>query len=133
MEPLLPNGSKILLLVGFYRGKNLPERGDIVAYDYGGNRHPLIKMVRGLPGDAAEIDPIRKTLRINGEYLANSAGTPYSFTDGELRLLGLYVKGGRLPDEGYFIFGDNVRNSVDSRKFGAVSKNDFYGKFIPKP
>jgi hypothetical protein len=74
-------------------------------------------MVRGLPSDAAEIDLIRKTLKINGEYLTNSAGTPYVFTNGELQLLGLYVKGGHLPSGGYFIFGDNVGNSVDSRKF----------------
>lgn len=133
MEPLLRDGSKIRLLVGYYRNANLPERGDIVAYDYGGNRHPLIKIVRGLPGDAAEIDSGRKALKINGQYLANSVGTPYVFTAGELQLLELYVKNGRLPAEGYFIFGDNVANSVDSRKFGAVSKNDFYGKFIPKP
>jgi signal peptidase I len=133
MEPLLPNGTKILLQIWYYQGRNLPERGDIIAYNYGGNEHPIIKVVRGLPGDATEIDPIRKTIKINGEYLTNSIGTLFSFTDGELRLMWLYTKSGYLPAEGYLIFGDNVRDSIDSRKFGAVSKYDFYGKFIPKP
>ena len=133
MEPLLPRGSKVILQVWYYDHGKLPAHGDIIAYNYGGSRHPIIKTIRGIPGDKAEIDPVGKTLKINGEYLANSVGARYSFTSGELRMLGLYVKDGKIPDDGYFIFGDNVKYSADSRKFWAVSKNDFYGKFILKP
>lgn len=129
MEPLIPNGAKVRLVVGYYADR-LPEQGDIVAYDYGGNQHPLIKVVRALPGDAIEIDSTRKNIIINGKPLQNSVGTPYVFTDGELQMLQLYAKDGHLTAGGYFVFGDNVTNSVDSRKFGAISVENFYGKFI---
>lgn len=132
MEPLLPNGSTLLLLVDYYK-TNLPKHGDIIAYHYGGNAHPLIKSVRAIPGDTVMLDSERKALIINGSPLVNSVGTPYTFTSGELQLLGLYTKTGILPAGAYLVFGDNVMNSIDSRKFGAISAENFYGKFIPKP
>ncbi|MDD2745360.1 MAG: signal peptidase I [Candidatus Gracilibacteria bacterium] len=132
MEPLLPNGSTILLLVDYYK-TNTPKHGDIIAYHYGGNQHPLIKTIRAIPGDMVMLDIKGKTLIINGIPLVNSAGTPYIFTSGELQLLGLYTKTGTLPVGAYLVFGDNVTNSIDSRKFGAISADNFYGKFILKP
>lgn len=132
MEPLIPNGSKVQLLVGYY-ANHLPKRGDIIAYDYGGNQHPLIKVIRAVPGDRIDIDTDRKTIRINGEYLTNSIGDSYIFTHGELEMLKLYAKDGTLTPGGYFVFGDNVTNSIDSRKFGAIAPENFYGKFILKP
>ncbi len=45
-------------------------------------------------------------------------------------MLGLYVKDGHIPPESYLIFGDNVMNSIDSRKFGAVSLENFKGRFF---
>lgn len=132
MEPLLPNGSVIFLLVDYYK-TNTPKHGDIIAYHYGGNEHPLIKSIRAIPGDSVALDTKRKTLIINGIPLVNSIGTPYTFTSGELQLLGLYTKTGTLPTWAYLVFGDNVTNSIDSRKFGAISVDNFYGKFILKP
>ena len=96
MEPLLLNGSVIYLLVDYYK-TNAPKHGDIIAYHYGGNEHPLIKSIRAIPGDSVALDAKRKTLIINGKPLVNSVGTPYTFTSGELKLLGLYTKTGTLP------------------------------------
>lgn len=61
--------------------------------------------------------------------MTNSAGEGYGFTSGELAMLKLYIRDGHIPPDSYLLFGDNVRNSVDSRKFGAVSLDDFIGKF----
>jgi hypothetical protein len=45
-------------------------------------------------------------------------------------MLSLYIRDGRIPKDSFFIFGDNVVESTDSRKFGAVAASDFLGKFI---
>jgi len=44
--------------------------------------------------------------------------------------LSMYIKGDKLVEDAYFIFGDNINISTDSRKFGAVSRKDFFGKFV---
>lgn len=129
MEPFIKNGEKMILLEKFYGACNeKPKVGDIVAYNYGGNKHLLIKAVRATSADTVEI--LDATIKINGQFLRNSAGEAYKFTPGEIQLMNLYVRNGHIPPNSYFVFGDNVSNSIDSRKFGAVSADDFLGKFV---
>jgi signal peptidase I len=44
-------------------------------------------------------------------------------------MLEMFIHDGHIPKDTYFILGDNVNNSKDSRLFGAVSSADFLGKF----
>lgn len=131
MRPFLENGRMIVLLEGYYRCGNPAQKGDIIAYDYGGNPRPLIKVVRAADGDDVQV--MDRRLKINGEILVNSAGEEYVFKSWELKMLRLYVKGGHIPQGSFLIFGDNVSNAIDSRKFGAVSVRDFLGKFETTP
>ncbi len=127
MSPLLKNGEEVSLLENYYKcGKDV-QKGDIVAYHYGGDERPLIKVVRVSSEDDLEI--VGKKIHVNGEVLKNSADQEYIFSDGELKMLKLYIKDKRIPQKTYFLFGDNIDISTDSRKFGAVSPNDFLGKF----
>ncbi len=127
MTPILQDGGEINLLENYYKcGKEL-EKGDIVAYHYAGDDRPLIKIARVLPDDEVEI--IEDKMMVNGAFLKNSADQEYSFSEGEVKMLALYIKNKRIPKNTCFLFGDNVDVSTDSRKFGAVSKNDFLGKF----
>ncbi|MCK5848027.1 MAG: signal peptidase I, partial [Caldisericia bacterium] len=79
-----------------------------------------------------EIELAGSKLSVNGEVLKNSMGQEYRFSKGELNMLKLYIKDKHIPKDTFFLFGDNVSVSTDSRKFGAVSANDFLGKFEKK-
>lgn len=129
MEPFIKNGQELLLLEDFYKACNeKPKVWDIVAHRYGGQKHALIKAVRATDED--EIEVLQNALKINGSLLKNSAGQTYIFTPGELNLINLYIRDRHIPKDSYLLFGDNVSNSIDSRKFGAVSLEDFLGKFV---
>jgi signal peptidase I len=128
MEPLLLNEMGITLLSNYYECGHPIERGDIIAYSFGGDKNPLIKIVKVLSSDEVEIEGTK--LKVNGEFLKNSKGDEYSFTEQQLAIIGLYIKDKHIPENSFFIFGDNVSDSKDSRKFGAVSSRDFLGKFV---
>lgn len=128
MVPLLKEGDHVILLLNYYKCGNKVQKGDYVAYDYKGSEHLIIKTVRVTDQDIVEISGDR--LLVNGEVLKNAIGEEYHFQAGELKMLALYIKDGHIPANSYFIFGENTFDSTDSRKFGAVSATDFYGKFL---
>lgn len=86
--------------------------------------HPnksLIKRVIALPGDSIRIT--QGQVFINDELLIEPyIGSP---TSGEVEIM-------TLPENKYFVMGDNRANSLDSRSesVGVVSKDDIMGKII---
>lgn len=127
MEPLLKEGDRVSLMENYYLNHSV-KKGDLVAYEYMGSEIPVIKVVLVTDKDIVEI--IEDKLIVNYEFLKNSENEGYIFSDSELKMLNLYINGGHLPKDSFFIFGDNIHSSRDSRDFGAVSKNDFLGKLI---
>ena len=128
MAPMLPNGENVILLENYYKCGYSAERGDVIAYNYGGSENSLIKVVKAMGADKVEIFGGR--LKINDEIMKNSVGQEYTFTEKEKKMMGLYIKNGHIPQDAFLIFGDNIGDSIDSRKFGAVSATDFVGKFV---
>ncbi|MDD5032321.1 MAG: signal peptidase I [Patescibacteria group bacterium] len=128
MAPMLLERENVILLENYYKCGYQVERDNVVAYDYGGRENPLIKVVKATGADKVEI--FNGRLKINDEIMGNSLGQEYIFSEAETKMLGLYIKDGRLPENSYLIFGDNIKDSLDSRRFGAVSANDFLGKFL---
>ncbi len=129
MVPLYSNGQDVTLIENYYCD-HTPQMGDIIAYQQTNVNNPLIKIVRATPVDMLHISA--NFLVINGVVMANSVGTPYTFSSPELNMIQLYITGGHLPPYAYFIFGDNTGNGKDSRKFGAVSLSSLIGKFSTK-
>ena len=79
-----------------------------------------VKRIIGIPGDIIEIDDDGKVY-VNGEI----ENKPY--------VLGQTSKGDikyplKVPENSFFVMGDNREMSDDSRKFGCVSINSFEGK-----
>ena len=128
MEPTVADGAEASSLGNYYRCGGKVARGDVVIYESSATKGPVIKRVRALPGDSVALRG--GTLTVNGEALANSAGVPYRFSSAESLMIGIYAPDGKLQDGAYLIFGDNVSNSTDSRKYGAVRAKDFLGKVI---
>lgn len=129
MSPMIQDGETIVFVNKYYRcSKNSPKIGDLISYKYGGNKHPLIKKIVATPKDRVEIK--NNKLFINNIEVKNSREKPYVFSTQEIDMLQLYIsENNTIPPNSYFILGDNTENSLDSRKFGAISLDDFLGKF----
>lgn len=129
MYPLLKDAQKVFLVVDYFKD-NAPEVWDIVAFNYGGSNHLYIKMIKATYDNKLEI--IWENLYIDGALMKNSVWAVYSFSPGEIKMLSLYIKDGYIPKWSYFIFWDNISDSIDSRRFWAVSKDDIFWKFLIK-
>ena len=126
-----------------------PQRGDVVVFRF--PKDPsidYIKRVVGVPGDRVEYR--NKTLYINGEqvaqipagsYIGSGSGLSMSGADVRREALGevehdiLVVSNMRgvpadvvVPDDHYFVMGDNRDNSNDSRYWGFVPDENLVGK-----
>ncbi|MCC6381172.1 MAG: signal peptidase I [Dehalococcoidia bacterium] len=95
-----------------------PHRGDIVSIESAITEPQLLaKRVIGLPGETVAI--VAGGVLIDGRPLAEPYVTYGSDEDLEPWLLG--------PGE-YWVMGDNRQDSLDSRAFGPVDREDFHGQ-----
>jgi signal peptidase I len=114
MYPTLSN-NEFLLLSKYDQSY---ERFDIVVLKYKNER--LVKRIIGLPGETVEYK--NNTLYINGKEVEE----PFinvNTDDFKLSELG-YDK---IPDNYYFVVGDNRGSSLDSRVIGLINKKDLQG------
>ena len=77
-----------------------------------------IKRIIGLPGDVIEIDTLGNIYR-NNELLIFKGILNETFTNQEKY---------NVPNDSYFLLGDNRSNSQDSRVFGDVPVENLIGK-----
>ena len=122
-----------------------PERGDIIVFHY--PRDPsqnYIKRVIGVPGD--QITYREKMVYINGkpmkqELIGRLGSSPFSYStyweDLETVRHRIQVRGGlggfapqswTVPEDSYFVMGDNRDNSNDSRVWGYVPDENLVGR-----
>ncbi len=117
MNPTLLNG-EYLIISNFAYQLDEPERGDIIVF-----RHPrsdlnLIKRVIGLPGDAIDIQ--NGEVRVNGTVLDE----PY------IAAAPTYNSSWIVPDDEFFVLGDNRNNSSDSHAWGFLPDEQILGKAL---
>jgi len=112
MEDTLSNNDIMILDRISYRFTNI-KRFDIVVVST--EKELIIKRVIGLPGESIEY--IDNTLYINGKKFKDE----YAF--GDTSDFSIVVPKGK-----YYVLGDNRENSMDSRFFGAFTKNEILGK-----
>lgn len=119
MEPSYHSGQ--LVLVNKMAEDYLP--GDVVLFYSRELGSFLIKRVVACPGD---------TLIINGGQLYVNREAVPGYAD--IARPGLAEKEIVLPGETYFLMGDNISDSVDSRdeRVGPVSLSDIKGKVIQR-
>jgi signal peptidase I len=100
---------------------NPPQRGDIVVFrPPGSNSDPYIKRIIGLPGDTVEVR--------DGSVFVNEQRLEENYVSSAT-----YWRGGDdsslvVPEDEFFMLGDNRENSSDSRSFGTVPKDNIIGK-----
>lgn len=128
MSPTLESGDQLVLI-------NLPEvnRFDIVVFPApNGTGEEYVKRIIGLPGD--EITYFQDDLYINGEkveehYLESLKEESNQSLTSDFTLFSLTGEA-TVPEDMYFVMGDNRRISKDSRVFGFIPAEQIEG-FIP--
>lgn len=123
MNPTLIEGDRLFInKIGMYIGDI--DRLDIVVFKGKNNTH-YIKRVVGMPGDRLQFK--NNHLYINGELVSEN----YVIEDGFQRDMTLDTLYGyeKIPENYYFVLGDNRPNSMDSRQrsIGLVHESKILG------
>lgn len=126
MEPNFHNGEYLIIDEIGYRFNSV-RRGDVIVfkYPYGANKEYYIKRVIGLPGEKVEIKSgkvkIYNSANPSGFILDEAAYLPFNLaTVGD--------KTWDVPDDEFFVMGDNRNASYDSRSWGLLEKNYIVGR-----
>ena len=123
MSPTVHPDQIVVVNAGYYR-KHPPQRGDIVTFIHPEDGNTWIKRVVGLPGESIGIEDgvvVVDGNRLTEDYLlADNVVTEYS----------LEMPAEVVPENSYFLLGDNRDNSEDARIFGATRREDIGGKVV---
>lgn len=117
MEPSLFDGD----LVVFYRLDQEYQKNDTVIIHREGNLE-YIKRIAAVPGEEVTLDEEGALVTGDGQEegsLASGRTLPVSE-----EITYPY----EVPEDSYFVLGDNRENSQDSRSFGAVKRNEITGR-----
>lgn len=127
MKPTLIEGDRILVNKFIYRFTE-PKRGDIVVFKYPEDtKKDFIKRLIAVEGETVRLRDgniwvdgvlIEEPEEIRQIYYYNKPDTPY----GEE---GMLI---RVPEDNFFVLGDNSASSRDSRYWGFVPKRYLVGK-----
>lgn len=128
MCPTICVGDRIVVDANAYRSGD-PQRGDVIAMKHSSSEGPFLKRIIGLPGDTVAPGP-HATVLVNGQSFVPPLPCampswprvePFDYSDFHLT---------KVPEGTYFVIGDNVGDSFDSRvvQFGPVTLQMILGK-----
>jgi signal peptidase I len=119
-----------------------PERGDIVIFDSKAADNKLVKRIIGVPGDVVALRNNRLTINgVSARYTDIVSGADavyavesYAGSSHQVKFApeGFSRNGNfgpvTVPENHYFVLGDNRDNSADSRFIGFVPRKEIVGK-----
>ena len=125
MKPTLVEGDRIFVNKFIYRFKK-PQRGDVMVFRYPEDpKKAFIKRLVAKAGETVEI--IDGNIWIEGELIEEPQQIRKIYYYNE----GAYGKAGEkviVPQDCYFVLGDNSASSRDSRYWGFIERKDILGK-----
>ena len=122
MQPGFEQGQRLLINKAVYRFSE-PQRGDVIVFHPPNNqRADYIKRIIGLPGESVEIKQGTvyihtedgNVLSLDEPYIKEAPSSPF--------------KGRTIPENEYFVLGDNRNNSNDSRNDWTSPRENIIGK-----
>ena len=122
MEPNFENGDYLIIDEISYRFRE-PQRGEVIVFRYPDNPSKrFIKRVVGLPGETVEIKDGKVTvIKNNTETLDESQYLPKGLeTQGDIKI--------SIPEDKFFVLGDNRTVSLDSRYWGLLPRKNIIGR-----
>jgi len=115
MEPSFRNGERVVVLKAFFD----VGRTDVIVFSSVQDpRKDLIKRVIGLPGETVEIRD--GGVFVNGERLPEEY-VEHSLYDSDRQT---------VPEDSYYVLGDNRPDSHDSRVFKSIPSRNIKGKVV---
>lgn len=118
MKPTLQPGELLLVNKLSYR-LGEPHHGDVIVFHYPGNpSEDYIKRLIGLPGDNIRIE--------NGLVYINNQPMDEPYIAAPPAYNGEW----KVPEDSYFVLGDNRNQSSDSHSWGFVPKDLIVGKAL---
>ena len=117
MEPNFHETQRLVVIKAVYWFGD-PERGDVIVFeDPNGSNEDFIKRVIAIPGDTVEVK--NKAVYVNGAKLDEPyIMSPPSYTLKELE----------VPEQSFFVLGDNRNHSNDSHHGWLVPRENIIGK-----
>ena len=115
MEPTFIEGDKILVIKYPRLSKNI-HKSDVIIFRDELEKVNIIKRVIGVGNDKIEIK--NNALHINDKMIENTLGL---FTEEDDLLY-------TVENDSFFVLGDNIKESRDSRYFGTIKTNNVMGK-----
>jgi len=123
MEPTYYDHEYLIIDELSYRLRE-PARGEVIVFRYPLDQSQFfIKRIVGLPGETVEINnghvTIYNEVHPNGEALGEEYLQP-EVTEGKKMVT--------LGADEYYVMGDNRDESLDSRKFGPITRDEVIGR-----
>ena len=120
-------GAKIPFTGFSFPALRKPKRSDVIVFIYPENpKKDFIKRLAGLPGETLEIK--NGTVYINDKPLLDPVfNQRYYYNRGEFGQEGKKIK---IPEDNFFVLGDNSASSQDSRYWGFVPLKNILGKAL---
>jgi signal peptidase I len=117
MEPNFHEGQRLVVNKAIYIFGD-PERGDVVIFEApNGLQEDFIKRVIGIPGDTIEVKDNAvyvNDVKLEEPYIT----TPPAYNTGKQK----------IPEDSYFVLGDNRNHSNDSHNGWTVPRDNIIGK-----